>query len=113
MKDAGSAAEGVVVGAAWNSASTNPASVDFMNAYQDKFGSAPDQFATQAYTGMMLVDAAVRMGCSADRDTIIANFAKIKDLDTPLGDFTFTENRDASHAAVVQIVQDGKFAVLQ
>jgi branched-chain amino acid transport system substrate-binding protein len=113
MKDAGSAAEGVVVGAAWNSASTNPASVDFMKAYQDKFGSAPDQFATQAYTGMMLVDAAVRMGCSADRDSIIANFAKIKDLDTPLGDFTFTENRDASHAAVVQIVQDGKFAVLQ
>jgi branched-chain amino acid transport system substrate-binding protein len=112
MKDAGSAAEGVVVGAAWNSASTNPASVDFMKAYQDKFGSAPDQFATQAYTGMMLVDAAVRMGCSADRDSIIANFAKIKDLDTPLGDFTFTENRDASHAAVVQIVQDGKFAVL-
>jgi branched-chain amino acid transport system substrate-binding protein len=113
MKDAGSAAEGVVVGAAWNSASTNPTSVDFMKAYQDKFGSAPDQFATQAYTGMMLVDAAVRMGCSADRDSIIANFAKIKDLDTPLGDFTFTEDRDASHAAVVQIVQDGKFAVLQ
>lgn len=113
MKDAGSAAEGVLVGAAWNSASTNPTSVNFMKAYQDKFGSAPDQFAAQAYTGMLLVDAAVRLGCSADRDAIIANFAKIKDLDTPLGDFTFTENRDASHAAVVQIVQDGKFAVLQ
>jgi branched-chain amino acid transport system substrate-binding protein len=113
MKDAGSAAEGVIVGAAWNSASTNPTSVNFMKAYQDKFGSAPDQFAAQAYTGMLLVDAAVRLGCSADRDSIIANFAKIKDLDTPLGQFTFTPDRDASHTAVVQIVKDGTFAVLK
>ncbi|MEO7125165.1 MAG: ABC transporter substrate-binding protein [Nakamurella sp.] len=113
MKDAGSAAEGVVVGAAWNSASTDPASVSFMKDYQAKYGSAPDQFAAQAFTGMMIVDDAVRLGCSADRDSIIANFAKVKDLATPLGKFSFTDARDASHPAVVQIVKDGKFAVLK
>ncbi len=112
MKDAGDAANGVVVGAAWNSASDNPASTEFMKAYQDKFGSAPDQFATQAYTGMLIVDQAVRSGCSADRDAIKDSLGKIKDLATPLGDFSFTAERDASHGAVVQIVKDGKFEVL-
>lgn len=113
MKDAGKAAEGVVVGAAWNSASDDPQSQEFMKAYQDKYGSAPDQFAAQAYTGMLVVDHAVRTACSADRDAIKDALGTTKDLATPLGDFSLDENRDAVHDAVVQIVQDGKFAVLK
>ncbi|MBJ8342723.1 ABC transporter substrate-binding protein [Antrihabitans sp. YC3-6] len=113
MKDAGAAAEGIIVGAAWNSASKASKNAAFLEAYQAKFGVAPDQFAAQAYTGFVLVDAAVREGCSASREAIKDNLGKLKDVDTVLGTFSFDDNRDAVHPAVVQIVKDGKFAVLE
>lgn len=113
MKDAGSAANGVVVGAAWNSASDNPLSQQFIKDYQAKYSSAPDQFATQAYTGMLIANDAVRTACSSDRGKIRDALATVKDLPTPLGPFSFTAGRDADAPAVVQIVQDGKFAVLK
>ncbi|REJ08228.1 ABC transporter substrate-binding protein [Microbacterium bovistercoris] len=112
MADAGEAAEGVIVGAAWNSASESPENTAFMEAFQEKYDSAPDQFAAQAYTGLKVVDHAVRANCSGERDDIRDGLTKVKDLPTPLGSFSINENRDAEHDAVVQIVQDGKFAVL-
>lgn len=112
MKDAGAAAEGVIVGAAWNSASDSPENTAFMKAYEDEYGSGPDQFAAQAYTGLLVLDHAVRANCSGERADVQDGLAQVKDLQTPLGSLTINENRDAEHSAVVQIVEDGKFAVL-
>ncbi|MGH3384466.1 MAG: ABC transporter substrate-binding protein [Nocardioidaceae bacterium] len=112
MADAGEAAEGVVVGAAWNSASEGPENAEFLEAFKAKHGSDPDQFAAQAYTGLILVDQAVRAGCSGERDDIKEQLGKLKDVPTALGTFSIDENRDADHAAVVQIVEGGKFTVL-
>jgi branched-chain amino acid transport system substrate-binding protein len=113
MADAGEAAEGVVVGAAWNSASDNPENVAFLEDFEAKYDAQPDQFAAQAYAGLMLVDHAVRAGCSADREALKEALGEIKDIPTVLGEFSIDENRDAVHPAVVQVVQDGKFAVLE
>ncbi|MGO1973661.1 MAG: ABC transporter substrate-binding protein [Propionibacteriaceae bacterium] len=113
MEQAGEAAEGVVVGAAWNSASDNPENTAFLEAYEAKNGAAPDQFAAQAYVGLMLVDAAVRSGCDGSRDAIKEGFGTIKDMPTVLGSLTLNEDRDAEHEAVVQVVEDGSFAVLE
>jgi branched-chain amino acid transport system substrate-binding protein len=113
MADAGDAAEGVVVGAAWNSASDNPENVAFLKDFEAKYDAQPDQFAAQAFTGLMLVDQAVRANCSADRDTIKEALGELKDVPTVLGEFSIDENRDAVHPAVVQVVQDGAFTVLQ
>ncbi|WP_309064737.1 ABC transporter substrate-binding protein [Microbacterium sp.] len=112
MKDAGDAAEGVIVGAAWNSASESPENTAFMKAFEEKFGAGPDQFAAQAYTGLKIIDHAVRANCSAERADIQKGLSEVKDLATPLGSISINENRDAEHEAVVQIVEDGKFAVL-
>jgi len=112
MKDAGPAAEGVVVGAAWNSASESPENTAFMKAYEDEYGSGPDQFAAQAYTGLLVLDHAVRANCSGERADIQKGLNEVKDLKTPLGSLTINKDRDAEHNAVVQIVKDGKFAVL-
>ncbi|MPZ96491.1 MAG: ABC transporter substrate-binding protein [Propionibacteriales bacterium] len=112
MVDAGEAAEGVVVGAAWNSASEGPENAEFLEAFKAKHGSDPDQFAAQAYTGLILVDQAVRAGCSGEREDIKEQLGKLKDVPTALGTFSIDENRDADHAAVVQIVEGGKFTVL-
>jgi branched-chain amino acid transport system substrate-binding protein len=113
MADAGDAAEGVVVGAAWNSSSDNPQNVAFLEDFEAKFDAQPDQFAAQAYTGLMLVDQAVRANCSADRERIKEALGELKDVPTVLGEFSIDENRDAVHPAVVQVVQDGQFAVLE
>ena len=113
MADAGEAAEGVVVGAAWNSGSDNPENQKFLEAYQEAHGSAPDQFAAQAYTGLMLIDRAVRANCSGERDDIKQGLADLENVATPLGELTINENRDAEHPAVVQVVEDGEFTVLE
>lgn len=112
MADAGEAAEGVVVGAAWNSASDNPENTAFLAAYEDKFGSQPDQFAAQAHAAMYIIDAAVRSECSAERDAIKEGLAGISEMATVLGSISINADRDAEHDAVVQVVEDGKFTVL-
>lgn len=113
MADAGDAAEGVVVGAAWNSSSDNPENQAFLQAFDEMHGSAPDQFAAQAYTGLMLIDQAVRSSCSGERDDVKDGLAALQDVPTPLGSLSINDDRDAEHEAVVQVVQDGSFAVLE
>jgi branched-chain amino acid transport system substrate-binding protein len=113
MADAGDAAEGVVVGAAWNSSSDNPENAAFLEAFEAKYDAAPDQFAAQAYAGLKLVDEAVRSGCSADREAVKEGLGQLENVPTVLGEFSLDENRDAVHPAVVQVVQDGTFAVLE
>ncbi|GAA4369432.1 ABC transporter substrate-binding protein [Agromyces bauzanensis] len=112
IEGAGEAAEGVIVGAAWNSASDNEQNVAFIEAYTERFDGAPDQFAAQAYAGMQIIDEAVRANCSGEREDIKAGLGEITDLPTVLGDVTINENRDAEHEALVQVVEDGKFALL-
>ena len=104
---------GVVVGAAWNSSSDNPENQAFLEDFRTKYDAAPDQFAAQAFAGLMLVDQAVRADCSADREALKGALGELEDIPTVLGEFSIDENRDAVHPAVVQVVQDGKFAVLE
>jgi branched-chain amino acid transport system substrate-binding protein len=113
MADAGEAAEGVIVGAAWNSASESELNTAFLEAYQAEYDAAPDQFSAQAYAGMKLIDTAVRAGCSGEREHIQEQLGQFEGVPTVLGEFTMTDTRDAEHPAVVQIVEDGEFAVLE
>ena len=115
MADAGEAAEGVIVGAAWNSRVRQPRERRRSSRpTAAKYGGDPDQFAAQAYTGMYLLDAAVRAGCSADREAIKDNLGGLERRpDARSAASRFDENRDAvSTAAVVQVVEGGIFTVL-
>lgn len=111
IQNAGAAAEGVIVGAAWNASAETPANRAFVDAYTKKYGKAPDQFAAQAYAGVKIAHEAMKKANSTDRTAIRDALAGIKDLDTVLGKFSFTEGRDASHEPVVQHVQNGKFVI--
>jgi branched-chain amino acid transport system substrate-binding protein len=114
MKNAAEAAEGVVVGAAWNSASNNPLSVKFIANYKNKYQSEPDQFAAQSYAGVyIMADALSKGGSTTDRTALRTGMSQVKDLDTVLGKFSFTADRDANHQAVVQVVKSGAFAVYE
>jgi branched-chain amino acid transport system substrate-binding protein len=113
IKNAGAAAEGVMVGTSWNSLSQEPANQKFLAAMQ-KGGTNPDQFSAQAYTGVLILAEAIKLsGGKTGREDIQAGLGKVKDLDTPLGKFSFTPGRDAQHEPSVQQVKDGKFQIVQ
>jgi branched-chain amino acid transport system substrate-binding protein len=113
IKNAGAAAEGVMVGTSWNSLSQDAANQKFLAAMQ-KTGVNPDQFSAQAYTGVLILAEAIKQsGGKTSREDIEAGLGKVKDLETPLGKFSFTPERDAQHEPSVQQVKDGKFQIVQ
>jgi branched-chain amino acid transport system substrate-binding protein len=113
IKNAAAAAEGVMVGTSWNSLSQDPANQKFLAAMK-KAGVNPDQFSAQAYTGVVILAEAIRQsGGKSGREDIETGLGKVKDLDTPLGKFSFTPSRDAQHEPSVQQVKDGKFQIVQ
>lgn len=111
-EQAGADADGVVVGAAWHI--TNPAdlNVDFVDAYTAAYDANPDQFAAQAYTGTWLMATAIRCAGSTDSADIREALAGIADFDSPLGSFSFAEDRNPIHDPVAQIIVDGVFEIL-
>lgn len=112
IKNAGPAAEGVYVGTAWNKVSQDPANQAFLKITQAR-RIDPDQFCAQAYTGVLVIAEAIRQsGMKGGRDDIKNGFAKVKDLPTPLGKFSFLENRDAGSAPSLQQVKNGKFEIV-
>jgi branched-chain amino acid transport system substrate-binding protein len=119
IADTGGAAEGVVVGAAWNIASTEELSQSFTKNYNSANGKNPDQFAAQAYSGVYIMYDAIKRADVEDKSleearTAIRDALKsTNDLPTVLGAFSFTDKRDADHPPVVQIVQNGKFELLK
>ena len=113
LKMAGDAAEGVIVGSAWSAANPNPRNQQFITAYRARYGTDPDQFAAQAYTGVYLMAQAIKDAhTSSDPRAVRDALERISKLDTPLGAFSFTPARDADFAPIVQIVLNGKFDLI-
>lgn len=112
VSQAGEAANGVIVGAAWNIADQSPLSAAFTAAYTEAYDLAPDQFAAQAYTGMWLMATAIRHADSADSAAIRDALAAIEAFDSPLGSFSFDEDRNPVHDPVAQLIVDGAYELL-
>ncbi|MBZ0291027.1 MAG: ABC transporter substrate-binding protein [Anaerolineae bacterium] len=114
LRDTGADSEGLIVGGAWNYGNPDPtdSSVQFVEQYEAAYDASPDQFAAQAYTGAWLLASAVRCADSVDRTEVRDALAGITDFDSPLGVFSFDENRDALHDPIAQIVVDGAFQPL-
>jgi len=110
---AGPAAEGAISGAAWNIASTYPASADFVAAFNTEYGGNPDQFAAQAYTAAWVAAYAIKSADSVDHAAVRDALAQTTGVESPLGFFAFDANRDPVHEPVVLMVKDGKFTVYQ
>ena len=110
---AGAAGEGAISGSAWSLASTLPASVAFVKAFQAEYNSDPDQFAAQAYTAAWVLALAIKNAGSVEHAAVRAALAQVKDFDSPLGKFSFDANRDPVHEPVVLIVKNGKFEAYQ
>ncbi|MGO8692834.1 MAG: ABC transporter substrate-binding protein [Rectinemataceae bacterium] len=111
ITSAESAAEGLIVGAAWFVDSSAPESEAFVAAYRKAYGSDPDQFAAQADAAVRIMAAAIRKAGSLRGSAIRDALAGIRDLECSLGNFSFDENRDAVHPPVTLVVHGGHFAI--
>ncbi len=112
IEQAGEHAEGIVVGTAWNTDSQEAANTEFISAYEALYGNTPDQFAAQSYTAVWLFAQAILSAGSSDPAAIRDALANISDFATPLGQFSFTEDREPLHPSAVQIVEDGEFVII-
>jgi branched-chain amino acid transport system substrate-binding protein len=106
---AGPAAEGVVIGAAYDINNDFPGNRAFVERYTKKFGAGPDQFAAQAYAAAQLVAAAVKAGATTPQ-AFCSTFAKFKSIPTVLGPFAFEPSRDAHAPSAIVVVRKGAFA---
>ena len=109
---AGDAVEGAYVGAAWNPAVDNDVSRRFVAAYTSKYGEAPDLFAAQGYSSVYLLLNAVKRAGSVEHAAVRDALAATSGIQTPLGDLTMSDRREAIHDPVVQRFEDGKLVVL-
>ena len=113
LSDAGNAGNNVIVGSSWNHNASGVVNEAFVAAYDDAYGGAPDQFAAQAYTGTWLLATAVRCANSDNPDDIRQALAAIEDFDSPLGEFSFDNDRNPEYEPVVQIVRNGQFEIFE
>jgi branched-chain amino acid transport system substrate-binding protein len=111
---AGAAAQNMIVGTAWNKASSDKANQDFVTAYKAKFNADPDQFAAQAYTSLLvLAEGMKKAGNPNDRAALKKALEDVKELATPLGPFSFTAEHDVKQPVYVMTVQGGQFVPFQ
>ncbi len=119
IADTDGAAEGVIVGSAWTAVSGEVLSQQFIENFRKANGLDPDQFAAQAHAGVYIMyDAIKRANVEGksleDARTAVRDALRgTSDLPTVLGDFSFTDRRDAKHPPIVQIVENGRFALLK
>lgn len=97
----GKTGKGAQSAAAWFAGNESQENQDFIDAYSSRYGEAPDQFAAQAYTGVLLLAAAATSADlgfedpAADREAIKDSLEGVR-METPLGDFRFTPDHDVN-----------------
>lgn len=110
LRSAGDAAEGLIVGSAWSVAKPSARNQQFVEAYRARYGVDPDQVAAQAYTGVYILASALKRAQTVSDSRAVRNaLEETRDLDTPLGPFSFTDAHDPAYPAIVQVVQQGRF----
>ncbi len=111
-KQAAAFGKGAQSASAWYLGNTFPSNAEFVQAYRTKYSTDPDQFAAQAYTGVLiLVDAAKRAhltytDLAGDRNKL-RTALESTNIQTPLGPFQFTSNHDV-HQTIWVIAMDGQ-----
>jgi branched-chain amino acid transport system substrate-binding protein len=109
LRDAGLAADGVVVGTAWTPLDTQPRNQKFVDAYRLRFNTDPDAIAAQAYAGAQLLSESVRQAKPPIRRNVRDALAKLGKVETVLGSFSFSAAREPRHTPAVLVVREGRF----
>ncbi|MES2999756.1 MAG: ABC transporter substrate-binding protein [Pseudomonadota bacterium] len=113
------AADNLYIGSPWSSSNTTPANTKFIAAYTDRFKTAPDQFAAQAYDALHIAAQAFRQvkftgDIVADRVALGSKLPAVK-WDGATGPFQFRRFKDkgydAQQAPIVSVTRGGAFVI--
>jgi hypothetical protein len=103
----------LIVAASWNREIVHAGSRGFVRAYRQRYGTAPSAFSAQGYASVEVAAAAARLSGDASAAGVLRGLRRLGTLDTVLGPLRFDEHREARYPAAVQIVRDGRFALLR
>lgn len=112
ITQAGDAVNGAYVGAAWNPGLESEASERFVEAYRERFDEDPDLFAAQGYSAVYVLLDAVKRADSTNHAEIRDALAEVSSVETPLGNISMSDRREALHDPVVQRIESGKLVAL-
>jgi branched-chain amino acid transport system substrate-binding protein len=106
------AAQGAISGTAWLAGRPGAGSAGFVKAYRARYHVAPDQFAAQAYAGVLLLaDARLRAG-QLTGPALRNALAATRKLPSILGTFSFDSHREPQyHPVVVQLRKGRQVAI--
>lgn len=80
---------------------------EFVKAYIDAFGAAPDLLAAQAFEAMQVVATAVVKTNSNDRNELVNYISNLRDFNTALGSLSFDSQRIARRRLPVFVLEHG------
>jgi len=113
IRGAGRAAEGVIVGTAYDPDGTSARNRLFRAAFSRRYHLVPDTFAAQGYDGIYTLATALRRAHTTDdRRALRAALAALRHIPSvlsPSGHFSFTVAREANLTPTVRIVRHGHF----
>ena len=113
VEAAGAAAEGAMTFVGWSDKIDTPINQAFLKNYRATHNSEPNNYAARAYTALYVLAEALIRAQSTDSTAIRDALAKIKDLDTVFGKFSFDTNGDAIYDPIVLIVGDGELKLFE
>jgi branched-chain amino acid transport system substrate-binding protein len=108
IDQAGDVADGAISGAAWIATERTPGNAAFVATYRQTLGYLPDQFSAQAYTGVKLLALAIQRAGTTDPRAIRDQLARLRNVDTILGRFSFNARRAPVYPPVVQQIRAGQ-----
>lgn len=113
IRGAGTAAEGVIVGTAYDPHGTSARNRHFRAAFYRRYRLVPDVFAAQGYDGIFALATALRHARTTDDRRALrpalAALRHVPSVLSPSGHFSFTPAREANLTPTVRIVRHGHF----
>ena len=113
VQAAGSAAEGAMTFTEWASASDEPRNQAFVQSYIAKHRVEPRNYAARAYGALYVLAEAIANAGSTEATEIRGALARINNLDTIFGSFSFNEVGDAVYDPIVLIVENGELKIFE
>jgi branched-chain amino acid transport system substrate-binding protein len=108
------ALEGTYYSTHFSPDNTDPLAQKFVAAYRAKYnGETPDAMAALGYDSILVLADAIKRAGTTDGQAVRDALAATTDFPGATGVTTLDEKRDASKAAVIITVKDGKFQYLE
>jgi branched-chain amino acid transport system substrate-binding protein len=106
----GTAAENIVFprGSTFDSDSDKPEVRQFVDAYREKYGEDPDDFAAHGYDAMKVLLEGMQKGKSTHPDNIKVGLLAVSDYDGPSGRVAFDEHGDIIQYPRLFVIRQGR-----